>query len=441
MGGLDPKPLDRGENRPRRMASHGLTWLFIAAGTVAVAGIFMIILYNVGFTLLVSMPHTYSVALGDLDGDGDLDAFYANGENEGPRPNTVLINQGGAQGGQPGELHDSGQRLGKENSRTVTLADLDGDGDLDAWVANIGYSSIFFNGGQGRFAANGQHLFDDRIGNSGLWAIALGDLDADGDLDALGGACCGSIASGPEKQEVYRPLNLVWTNQGGAQGGRPGIFRDSGQALESLGARGVALGDLDGDGDLDAFFGNDSYIWETESQTDIGQPNTVWWNDGQGSFADSGQRLGNARTMDVALGDLDGDGDLDAYSANRGPDEIWLNAGGKQGGQPGLFVDSGQRLGDAFSSRVTLADLDKDGDLDAAIVVQTSRGMRAHVEFWLNDGQGNFSDNGQPITHFKADAFDLGDLDGDGYPDLFAGWFERGNTVWRNLGAGILFHQ
>ena len=151
-------------------------------------------------------------------------------------------------------------------------------------------------------------------------------------------------------------------------------------------------------------------------------------------------------TYSVALGDLDGDGDLDAFYANGEnegpqPNTVLINQGGAQGGQPGEFQDSGQRLGDAFSNRVSLADLDKDGDLDAAVVIQASRGIRARVEFWLNDGQGNFSDSGQPITHFKADAFDLGDLDGDGYLDLFAGWFESGYTVWRNLGAGILFGQ
>ena len=45
---------------------------------------------------------TNAVALADLDGDGDLDAFLVNGKAEGAASNTVLINQGGAQGGRPG---------------------------------------------------------------------------------------------------------------------------------------------------------------------------------------------------------------------------------------------------------------------------------------------------------------------------------------------------
>ena len=54
----------------------------------------------------------------------------------------------------------------------------------------------------------------------------------------------------------------------------------------------VAAGDLDGDGDLDAFLARSD-----------GRPDEVWINDGGGSFIDSGQRLGDS----LALGDLDSD--------------------------------------------------------------------------------------------------------------------------------------
>jgi hypothetical protein len=69
----------------------------------------------------------------------------------------------------------------------------------------------------------------------------------------------------------------------------------------------------------------------------------------------------------VALGDLDGD--LDAFVTNEGPNEVWFNTGIKQAGQPGTFIDSGQRLGSGFHSQVFLARLDDDSDLDAAIIV------------------------------------------------------------------------
>ena len=74
------------------------------------------------------------VALGDLDGDGDLDAWVANGGET--IANCVWINQGGDQGGIPGTYADSGQALGNSEATDVALGDLDGDGDLDAWVTN-----------------------------------------------------------------------------------------------------------------------------------------------------------------------------------------------------------------------------------------------------------------------------------------------------------------
>jgi hypothetical protein len=111
------------------------------------------------------------------------------------------------------------------------------------------------------------------------------------------------------------------------------------QSLEITGltSTGVALGDLDSDGDLDAFFAN------------YADGNEVWLNDGTATFTMT-QQLGNAASYAVALVDLDGDSDLDAVVANYGqPNAVWLNDGA------GGFSDSGQALGD----------LDGDGDLDA----------------------------------------------------------------------------
>lgn len=413
------------QGRTGRLILKGLLILLgVAAGLGCLfVGVFLYLTYN-------PVPRTYGIALGDLDGDGDLDAFYANGQNEGPRPNTVLMNQGG------GRLKDSGQRLGREESRRVTLGDLDGDGRLDAWVANIGYNTLFFNDGQGRFT-EGTSRFEDISIGSAMWSVALGDLNGDGTLDALGGGCCGAVSNTdekPENRKVHPPYSMVWLNPDRGQDVRRNIG-SMGQPLESLGAMGTALGDLDGDGDLDVFFANDS-LMDHYADVLLPQPNTVWWNDGQGRFSDSGQRLEAARSTWVALGDLDGDGDLDAFVTNHDFSEVWLNAGGKQAGRAGTFLDSGQRLGDRYYTDVTLADLDGDGDLDAALISLDSFSGDKNIQIWFNDGQARFSESSQRISSFRAQAFALGDLNGDGRVDVLAGWYAARYAIWWNRGDG-----
>jgi hypothetical protein len=325
------------------------------------------------------------VRLGDLDGDGDLDAFIANYD----QANKVWLNNGA------GTFSDTGQNLGSASSQGLALGDVDSDGDLDAFVANYGLpDKVWLNNGSGTFSDSGQSL-----GSSASREVALGDLDGDGDLDAF-------------VVNTYPPgtgANKVWLNNGA------GAFSDSGQSLGNSNSNGVVLGDFDNDGDLDAFIANGAPQADDE----------VWLNDGLGNFIDSGQSLDNIDSQFVAMGDLDSDGDLDAFVANSGPDKVWLNDGS------GTFSDSGQSLGNSGSRAVALGDMDGDSDLDAFIA-----NFDQANEIWLNDGTGIFSDSGQSLGSSGNQEVALGDLDEDGDLDAFiAKWanpIDRPNEIWLN---------
>jgi hypothetical protein len=348
---------------------------------------------------------SWDVELGDLDDDGDLDAIVANSVWS-----LVWLNDGGRQGGRPGTFADSAQRLGTISG--LALGDLDGDGDLDNLAVDPERGTvIWLNDGTGTFSDQ------QRLASEVGYDVALGDTDGDGDLDAYiasdgpntlwlneGGEFSRAkqrFASHPDRTITalladldgdgdldvfdvnYGGRHRVWLNAGGAQGGASGIYVDSGQVLEvgTGNSHGAALGDLDGDGDLDAFV---TVTHQMAFQ--------VWINDGAGTFANSGQSLPSSSAQKVALGDLDGDGDLDAFVTNTGHsdagagDTVWLNEGGAQGGRPGQFRDSGLRLGHEYSLGLALGDLDGDGDLDAFVAnsyFSDSSADRAN-RIWLN---------------------------------------------------------
>ena len=329
---------------------------------------------------------TNGATLGDIDNDGDLDIVFVNGGVDNPPEmwgNTFWINHG------DDIFTKSEQEFGNANSLDVALGDLNGNGYLDIVVANYGDSNgIWLNDKAGNFYDAAQ------LGNSNSYSVDLGDIDGDNDLDVVFTNING--------------INTIWLNDG------LGVFSESeynlgdGDVTKSVS---VALGDLDGDGDLDAMITNGR------------STNTVWINDGVGIFTDSGQELGTSDSREVVLGDLDMDGDLDAIFAKPAkPDSVWINDGA------GIFTDSGQELGDNNSRSVVLGDIDMDGDLDA---VFANSDQPNYV--WINDGFGNFINHVEGLGNNDSRVVVLGDIDLDGDLDIIvANRSNQPNTTWIN---------
>ena len=338
-------------------------------------------------TQTIGQSASFGVTLGDLDDDGDLDAFVANVlfETAPSSANNVWLNDGN------GQFTDSGQMLGSQDSYAVALGDLDGDKDLDAFVANDGENTIWLNDGEGNFSDSGQ-----KLGANNSHTVLLADVNQDGNLDAY-------VAN-------YGQANVLWLNDG------TGLFSQSPQMLGNNDSYSAAFGDLDGDCDLDLFVTN----------YDPSVANQVWLNDGTGQFSDTGQRLGTMPSYTPLLGDFDRDGDLDAYVANVNTDELWLNNG------DATFALSSQSLDTDSGFGAGIGDFDADGDLDIFLPIYSGENG---VHILLNDGTGQFAERQNILETDAANYFvALGDLNGNSLLDAFVTsiFHTDGNGIWLN---------
>jgi hypothetical protein len=114
----------------------------------------------------------------------------------------------------------------------------------------------------------------------------------------------------------------------------------------------VDLGDFDGDGDLDALFAG-------TMNSDLRR---LYVNNGSGLFSYTGQYLGQGFTPDAAMKDLDDDGDLDLVFAARQLSEVYENIGG------GAVVPASPLAFPVGGRQMAFGDVDADGDLDAFLV-------------------------------------------------------------------------
>ncbi len=288
---------------------------------------------------------------------------------------------------------------GGTDTRAVALADMDGDGDLDLVVGNDGEQNrVLLNNGSGAFT-DGTLGFG--TGSDATHALVLGDVDGDGDPD---------VAVGNFFQQ-----NRVYLNDGA--GNLTDGTMDFGTGADATYS--LDIGDLDGDGDLDLAVAN------------FFQQNKVYLNDGTGDFSTAERDFGtgNDRSYAVGLGDLDEDGDLDLAVGNDFEQNlVYLNDGdGDFTGGPWSFG-----TGDERTRALALGDVDGDGAAD--IVVGNEGGANA---VYLNQGSGAWNAAASPGSGSESTwALALADVDGDGDLDLATANFGQQNVVYLNDGAG-----
>lgn len=387
-----------------------------------------------------------TMALGDVDQDGDYDLFWGDFfeagllyiENTGTCARPVLR-------GSPRPF-PLGAPVATSGYNAPALGDTDRDGDMDLVMGVLGGAFNpnrttvdnlwhFEQDADGGFAATTPRLLPALdVGSESL--PALTDLDGDGDLDLL-------VANKIESTSTRTAGLYAFENTGSPQ-------------APSFAARGLvpglpdayhyapAFGDLDGDGDDDLLLGQ----WRDQV--------AYYRNDGPGpgllprwTLIDSvAAVLTRGRNTTPALGDLDGDGDLDLIVGEAsGVLNYYRNEGTPTAPEFQLVSDRFQEIDVGRRSVPALVDLDGDGDLDLAVGTETS-GLR----LFLNEGiagagtgeVGESAPAGEPrfveappielaVPAFATPAF--ADIDADGDRDLVLGGAGGGLVVYRR-GAG-----
>lgn len=380
-------------------------------------------------------------ALFDADGDSDLDIYLIQagplpGQRRGIAPEELPRNRLFRQGA-GGRFLDAtdGSGLGDPGYGSgVAVGDVDGDGDSDVFVANYGEDALYL-GQRGSFERAGSGISGERWSS----AAAFCDYDGDSDLDLYVGGYlvhdpakeCVSASGEPDfcsPQSLPYERDTLYRNLGG------GVFEDVSEAAGILRTRRPALGvlchDFTGDGRPDFYVAND------------GEPNLLWEQGEDGTFADAALFLGVAlnsqgrseASMGVLLGDVDGDSDLDLFMTHLRAQTNTLYRNDGRG-----FLDDTPLTGlglpslpwTGFGGR--FLDLEHDGDLDLLLVngavareggVPASGGLSAYAEpaqAFLGDGGGRFEPVG--IESFTTGSsvgrgLATGDWDRDGDLDV-----------------------
>ncbi|MXY83530.1 MAG: CRTAC1 family protein [Gemmatimonadetes bacterium] len=315
--------------------------------------------------------------------------------------------------------------------------DFDSDGYLDFFVSTsdlAGQLRFFRNGRDGTFADRTEAA--NLNGLLGGLNLVQADYDNDGHLDLL-------VLRGAWFGEHGQHPNSLLRNAG------DGTFCDAtfaaGLGQDHYPTQTAAWADYDLDGDLDLYIGN-------ETTDTFVAPGQLFHNQGDGTFADVAPTAGvdqYAHAKAVVWGDYDGDRWPDLYVSNLGqPNRLYHNQG------DGTFADVAPTLG-VVSPRASFPawfwDFDNDGHLDLFVAAYSATiaditaahlGHSVSVEqarLYRGDGQGGFADVSQDrhlAQPTKPMGANFGDLDHDGFLDFYLG---TGDTDYAELMPNVLY--
>jgi len=338
----------------------------------------------------------------DVNKDGYVDCFISNGPQHGQN-NMLYIND---QHGNFTAVTDDPIVQDHQPSDGATFADIDNDGDEDAFIVNwYNLNNLaYLNNGDGTFTQVTEGPWVTQKGFSET--ASFGDYDNDGLVDLYVTNSEGSKRNFLHHNAGNTALTPVMTGA---------------LVTDAATSRNVTWVDMDGDGDSDLFITNEN-----------NEQNQVYRNDGDGVFTKLNNLVLTATsvsTMSCCWGDTDNDGDLDVFLSNNGSVNQYFRNDGDFVFTPILATDISTGTANAFGC--AWADIDNDADLDLFVTHAFKTGTRLRNQLFLNDGTGHLTqENMEVVTQDLGWSYGcaFGDYDNNGFMDLAVATTRFGNT-------------